>query len=287
MAARDALQQLVCAVRLQLCNSTAIKGWYFCGMHDILPAMSLAPRILIVDDDIGIRNLVSSYLEKHGYQVDTAGEPEEMRAKLGAGDYALIVLDVMMPGEDGLTALRTLLKNGGPPVIMLSAIGADIDRIVGLEIGAEDYLAKPCNPRELLARIRTVLRRAAGPRPQAPASVLDSARNDSDMVCFAGWRLDPMLRLLHDPEDKEVALSDGEFRLLRAFLQHPRRVLTRNQLLDYALGADSEAYDRVIDVQISRLRRKLTFGQRGAEMIRTIRNEGYMFVPAITGSPGR
>ena len=128
-------------------------------MNAILPAMDLATHILIVDDDAGIRSLVSSFLDKHGFQTDTAGNPDEMRAKLGGRRYDLIVLDVMMPGEDGLSALKKLQKNDGPPVIMLSAVGSDIDRIVGLELGAEDYMAKPCNPRELLARIRTVLRR--------------------------------------------------------------------------------------------------------------------------------
>jgi two-component system OmpR family response regulator len=216
-------------------------------------------------------------LEKHGFQTDTAGDPAEMRHKLSAYGYDLIVLDVMMPGEDGLSALRKLQANGGPPVIMLSAVGTDIDKIVGLEMGAEDYMAKPCNPRELLARIRTVLRRAAVPghsaRPaEEPAS--------SNLVRFAGWKVDLLARLLSDPDDQVVALSDGEFRLLRTFIEHPRRVLTRDQLLDYARGAESEHYDRAIDVQISRLRRKLSAGS-SAELIRTVRNEGYMFVPAV------
>jgi two-component system OmpR family response regulator len=259
--------------------------WYFRGMNAILPITNPSTRILIVDDDEGIRGLVSSFLEKHGFQVDTAGDPMEMRSKLKQGKYALIVLDVMMPGEDGLTALRTLQKSDGPPVIMLSAVGTDIDRIVGLEVGAEDYLAKPCNPRELLARIRTVLRRtsasgapAAPPAPSAPEATL----GEGVALHFAGWRLDLLARQLHDPSNIEVSLSDGEFRLLRAFLQHPRRVLTRNQLLDYVLGSGSEAYDRVIDVQISRLRRKLAFGQDRAELIRTVRSEGYMFMPSVS-----
>jgi two-component system OmpR family response regulator len=258
--------------------------WYFRGMNAILPVSSSATRILIVDDDEGIRSLVSSFLQKHGFQVDTAGDPMEMRRKLAQSPFALIVLDVMMPGEDGLTALKGLQKSGGPPVIMLSAVGTDIDRIVGLEVGAEDYLAKPCNPRELLARIRTVLRRTSSPAaattavPQAGAPI---ASDDGHTLHFAGWRLDLMSRLLHDPSNTEVALSDGEFRLLRAFLQHPRRVLTRNQLLDYVLGSDSEACDRVIDVQISRLRRKLVFSKDRAELIRTVRSEGYMFMPPV------
>ncbi len=258
-------------------------------------------RILIVDDDIGIRGLVSSFLEKHGFEVDTAGDVAQMYAKLEHETFSLIVLDVMMPGEDGLSALRQLQRRGTTPVIMLSAVATDVDRIVGLEIGAEDYLAKPCNPRELLARIRTVLRRvAATPSPGSPpnafaalgpASAATPANaapapatpsENPDILHFAGWRIDLASRVVHDPANAEVALSDGEFRLLRAFCEHPRRVLHRDQLLDYARGADRESYDRAIDVQISRLRRKLSFGAQRNDLIRTVRNEGYMFVPAVT-----
>ncbi|WP_432727428.1 response regulator [Variovorax sp. W6] len=256
--------------------------------------MNLSTRILIVDDDAGIRGLVASFLEKHGFQVDAAGHPAEMRERLAQAEYALIVLDVMMPGEDGLSALRDLQRIGGPPVIMLSAVGTDIDRIVGLEIGAEDYLAKPCNPRELLARIRTVLRRTshaaaiaatAGQQPPQPAAATHEAQQQqqqSSTLFFAGWRMDLEARQLHDPQDRPVDLSDGEFRLLRALVQHPRRVLTRDQLVQYALGAESDSYDRAIDVQVSRLRRKLASGETRADLIRTVRNEGYMFVPAVT-----
>jgi two-component system OmpR family response regulator len=248
-------------------------------------AVNLSTRILIVDDDAGIRSLVSSFLEKHGFHVDAAGHPAEMRERLAQASYALIVLDVMMPGEDGLSALRELQRIGGPPVIMLSAVGTDVDRIVGLEIGAEDYLAKPCNPRELLARIRTVLRRTAAPAA-VPPLVRDAGPgpgSETDAVLyFAGWRIDLAARLLHDPQDKPVTLSDGEFRLLRALVRHPRRVLTRDQLVGYALGSESDSYDRAIDVQISRLRRKLAFGDARADLIRTVRNEGYMFVPAVS-----
>ena len=249
-------------------------------MNAILTPMSTGSRILIVDDDSGIRTLISSFLEKHGYHTDTAADPSAMRTLLETQSYDLIVLDLMMPGEDGLTALRRLQKGEGPPVIMLSAVGSDIDRIVGLEMGAEDYLAKPCNPRELLARIRTVLRRAER-TPPAPAPK-DAAEAEEPGLRFAGWRIDLVGRSLTDPQGAPVTLSDGEFRLLRAFVEHPRRVLTRDQLLDYARGPDSEHYDRAIDVQISRLRRKLGPADRDAELIRTVRNEGYMFVPQVT-----
>ncbi|WP_232476087.1 response regulator [Flavisphingomonas formosensis] len=246
-------------------------------MNAIIDRMDLETRILIVDDDPGIRSLISSFLDRHGYRADAAADPLEMRQKLSGTRYDLIVLDVMMPREDGLTALRDLQRSDGPPVIMLSAVGTDIDRIVGLEMGAEDYLAKPCNPRELLARIRTVLRRTA--KQAESRSYEGSEESGSNGVRrFSGWRIDLLGRTLHDPDQMPIILSDGEFRLLRAFVEHPRRVLTRDQLLDYARGQDSEHYDRAIDVQISRLRRKLG----SDELIRTVRNEGYMFVPAVS-----
>ncbi|UAK26687.1 response regulator [Sphingomonas nostoxanthinifaciens] len=243
--------------------------------------MDITKRILIVDDDAGLRRLISSFLDKHGFTTETAANPIEMRERLAQDPYDLIVLDVMMPREDGLSALRSLQQDA-PPVIMLSAVGTDIDRIVGLEMGAEDYLAKPCNPRELLARIRTVLRRRqkeeGGPSPSQSANGGEARRG----LAFAGWRIDFDGRMLYDPDDQVISLTDGEFRLLRAFVEHPRRVLTRDQLLDYARGEDSEHYDRAIDVQISRLRRKLGEGRQGAELVRTVRNEGYLFVPSVT-----
>ncbi|WP_237449807.1 response regulator [Novosphingobium silvae] len=246
------------------------------------PAMDLQTRILIVDDDEGIRSLIGEFLAKHGYETVTAADPLEMRALLAREAFDLIVLDVMMPREDGLTAMRQMGADA-PPVIMLSAVGSDVDRIVGLEMGADDYLAKPCNPRELLARIRTVLRRRAAVTPAAePSTACDPAPNSGACLHFAGWRMDLGLRLLFDPTSALISLSDGEFRLLRAFAQHPRRVLTRDQLLDWSRGEDSEHYDRAIDVQLSRLRRKLAEGQGGGDIIRTVRNEGYLFVPAVT-----
>ncbi len=255
------------------------------------PSMDLQTRILIVDDDEGIRSLIGEFLGKHGYATETAADPEAMRALLAQERFDLIVLDVMMPREDGLTALRQLGPDA-PPVIMLSAVGSDVDRIVGLEMGADDYLAKPCNPRELLARIRTVLRRRAPVQgASAPVLTIVSDRsefapvaedvNSGEVLRFAGWRMDLGLRLLFDPTGKLISLSDGEFRLLRAFAEHPRRVLTRDQLLDWSRGEDSELYDRAIDVQLSRLRRKLADGDGGGDIIRTVRNEGYLFVPSV------
>jgi two-component system OmpR family response regulator len=245
--------------------------------------MNLDTSILIVDDDDGIRGLISDFLQKHGYRTATAADPFIMRAMLAQDHYDLIVLDVMMPREDGLTALRQMGPDA-PPVIMLSAVGSDIDRIVGLEMGADDYLAKPCNPRELLARIRTVLRRHGGGAPDTGGEVVPivPVEPGAEVLHFVGWRLDMGVRMLFDPSGQPIALTDGEFRLMRAFAEHPRRVLTRDQLLDWSRGEDSEQFDRAIDVQLSRLRRKLAMGEGGQEIIRTIRNEGYLFLPAVS-----
>lgn len=227
------------------------------------------PLVLVVDDDREIRDLVSTFLQSHGFRVAGAANGREMDARLAEARADLIVLDLMLPGEDGLAICRRLAAAAGPPVIMLSALGEETDRIVGLELGADDYLPKPCSPRELLARIRAVLRRHG----EAPKGTGGSGTN---CYRFDGWSLDPVSRRLLSPGGEEVLLSGGEFHLLRAFAERPHHVLTRDQLLDMARGLDAEVYDRSIDVQVSRLRRKLGDGT-GRELIRTVRNEGYMF----------
>jgi two-component system OmpR family response regulator len=225
-----------------------------------------AERIIVVDDDAGIRTAIRDYLQEHGYGVETAASAKELDALLSRGPADLIVLDVMMPGEDGLGVCRRLSVEPGPSIIMLSALGEDADRIIGLELGADDYLPKPCNPRELLARVRAVLRRRR------------ESRGRAGLECrFVGWRLDLVRRELHSPAGVLVNLTSGEFMLLRALLEHPQRILTRDELLDVARGPDVEAFDRAIDVQVSRLRRKLDDGSGQGGLIRTIRNEGYMF----------
>lgn len=244
------------------------------------PHLDASSRILVVDDDPEIRALLAEFLGAHGFAVEGAANGAEMDAALAARAFDLAVMDVMMPGEDGLSILRRLRATSRLPVIMLSAIGNDVDRIVGLEMGADDYLAKPCNPRELLARIRVALRRAQ--ERDGIAAVADAAPGAH--LTFEGWTIDLDQRLLTDPDDVLISLTDGEFRLLRAFVEHPRRVLSRDQLLDYSAGADTETYDRAIDVQISRLRRKLAHGRSG-ELIRTIRNEGYLFAPQVRRAP--
>ncbi len=227
--------------------------------------MDTPARILVVDDDPGIREVLSEYLTQHGYHVATAASAAEMDRSLATATVDLIVLDLMMPGEDGLSVVRRLSRTG-PPIVMLSAMGEDTDRIVGLELGADDYLAKPCNPRELLARVRAVLR-----RPREDTSVpADHA------LRFAGWTLDLMRRELTRPDGQVVGLSAGEFALLRTFAERPGRILTRDQLLEAARGSDADVFDRAMDVQISRLRKKLDDGS-GLEMIQTLRGEGYRF----------
>lgn len=232
------------------------------------------PNILLVDDDPGIRDVVSEFLTRHGYHVETAedGQAMDRAISLAERPFDLVVLDLMMPGEHGLEIARRLSAPGGPAIIMLSAMGEDSDRIIGLEVGADDYLAKPCNPRELLARIRAVLRRRH--EPVGEAGVIAE---------FAGWRLDLVRRELTSPDKVLITLSDGEFSLLRAFVEKPQQVLTRDQLLEQGRMRENEAYDRAIDVQISRLRRKLDGATRShEELIRTVRNEGYMFTPRVT-----
>jgi two-component system, OmpR family, response regulator len=233
--------------------------------------------ILVVDDDPDLRKLIGDFLQGHGYRVEVAENSAAMRRAIERERPGLVILDVMMPDEDGLSAARRLVTEGGPPVIMLSALGSDTDRIIGLEVGADDYLPKPCNPRELLARVRAVLRRRIPlPADADPQSTITRFE-------FGGWRLDAMRRELRDPSGTFINLSDGEFALLRTFVEHPQRVLSRDQLLEITRGRNVEVYDRAIDSQISRLRRKLN-ERADSEMIRTVRNEGYMLVTKVLRS---
>ena len=248
--------------------------------------MDTSPHLLIVDDDREIRDLLSRFLRKHGFRVSVAVGGREMWQALADRAIDLIVLDLMLPGEDGLTLCRTLRARSQLPVIMLTAMGEEIDRIVGLEIGADDYLAKPFNPRELAARIKAVLRRAgsesrrAGDRPGGRSGET-SGRRLGASVRFAGWSFDADKRELISPEGVLVPLSGGEFALLGAFVTHPQRVLSRDQLLDLARGRDAQPFDRSIDVQVSRLRRKIEADPREPAIIKTVRAVGYLFAPPV------
>jgi two-component system OmpR family response regulator len=230
-------------------------------------AAASEPHILVVDDDAGLRQHIGAYLAEHSLKVEVAQNAAEMEQVLASKPIEVVVLDVMMPGEDGLSICRRLAARNGPPVIMLSAMGEEVDRIVGLELGADDYLAKPCNPRELLARIRAVIRRREEGGVRLPADLGYS---------FAGFQLDMARRQLKAPNGVLVLLTAGEFALLLAFLSYPNRVLSRDELLERARGGEADVFDRAIDVQISRLRRKL-HACTERELILTYRGSGYMF----------
>jgi len=235
--------------------------------------MDLQPLILVVDDDPDLRRLITQFLYRHGYRVSEAGNVDEMWQAVNQQRPALIILDVMMPGGDGLTAACRLSREIGPPVIILSALGSETDRIIGLEVGADDYVAKPCSPRELLARVRAHLRRGRNGEPTAnPGSLVFE---------FAYWRLNVPRRELRDPDGILIEVSEAEFTLLCSFIEHPQQILSRNQLMDFAHRRGREVYDRAVDSQISRLRRKLN-DRTQVELIRTVRKGGYMLMPKVT-----
>jgi two-component system OmpR family response regulator len=236
--------------------------------------MSEAERILVVDDDAEIRDLLHTYLGKNGYRVTTAADGKGMWAALDREHVDLIVLDLMLPGDDGLVLCRTLRAGSTLPVIMLTARGDEMDRILGLEMGADDYLPKPFNPRELLARIKGVLRRAH----EMPAGPADG---EVGRLRFSGWCLDTAARQLHSPQGVVVPLSHGEYRLLHVFLTHPNRVLSRDQLLALTQGREAEPFDRSIDVLVGRLRKRLGDTARDQQIIQTARSEGYVLTARV------
>ena len=229
------------------------------------------PHILIVDDARDIREPLGQYLRQQGYRTQLAANAAEARRTLDEAAIDLVVLDVMMPGEDGLSLCRWLVAQGGPPVILLTAMADETDRIVGLEVGADDYVVKPFNPRELLARIRAVLRRV----PPTAAVI------QSDIRRFAGWTHHPVTRQLQHSDGRQVELTSAENKLLQVFLDHPRDVLSRSRLLDLTAGRDAKAYDRAIDNQISRLRRKIETDPKRHELLVTDWGGGYALVADI------
>lgn len=232
--------------------------------------MDESSHLLVVDDHRDIRESLSRYLQSHGYRVSAAANGEEMKRLLRTASADLVVLDIMMPGEDGLSLCRHLRETTALPVILLTAVAEDTDRIVGLEMGADDYLTKPFNPRELLARIRAVLRRSQQ-LPQNKDYIEGEQRH------FDGWTLDVKRRELLDAQGIAVALSTGEYRLLVAFINHPGVVLSRDQLLDITRGRDAQVYDRSVDNQVSRLRQKIENDPANPQLIKTIWGGGYQF----------
>lgn len=242
--------------------------------------MDMTPHILIVDDDRELRSLVSNFLTSSGYRVSLADSGAAMTQTMSAARIDLVILDIMMPREDGLSICRRLRAGGSMPIIMLTAAGSETDRVVGLEMGADDYLTKPFSTRELLARVRAVLRRAAMPAP-------GSAAGTGRVFEFAGWRLDVTRRQLHSPANALVDLRTAEFDLLLALVERPKHVLTRDQLLDLARGRAANAFDRSIDVHISRLRHRMEIDPKEPLLIKTVRGGGYVFTAEVTlnGAP--
>jgi two-component system, OmpR family, response regulator len=230
--------------------------------------------VLIVDDDAEIRTLLHDYLERNGYRCVAVADGKSMLGMLDQSPVDIIVLDLMLPGPDGLTLCRDLRAHSDVPVIMLTARGEDTDRIIGLEMGADDYLSKPFNPRELLARIKVILRRARGVVQLRVGEHMQRMR-------FADWKLDLTTRNLVSPKGVVVALSGAEFRLLKVFLERPNRVLNRDQLMELTQGQGAEALDRSIDVLVSRVRQRLEEDAREPRIIKTVRGEGYVLASAV------
>lgn len=224
--------------------------------------------ILIVDDDVQIRQLLRDYLSGFGMSVVDVADGRAMTAALESGSFDLVILDLMMPGEDGLSLCRGLRAKSNIPILMLTARGEAMDRVIGLEVGADDYVVKPFEPRELVARIQSILRRTRGSRESI---------SQQKEAGFMGWRLNYILRQLVSPEELVIPLSNAEFRLLTVLVEHPNRVLSREFLLDEARGRNMEIFDRSIDILISRLRQKLNDDPRTPSFIKTVRGEGYLF----------
>ncbi len=239
--------------------------------------MEQSPHILFVEDDPDIRGLVADFLERNGYRLSVAKDGREMDRLLGVSRIDLLILDIMLPKEDGLSLCRRVRAASDVPIIMLTARGSEVDRVVGLEIGADDYLTKPFGTHELLARIRALLRRAqsVGRMPQS---------RQRPALQFAGWKLDLGNRRLTAADGAQVPLTGGEFELLAAFCERPNRVLTRDQLLDLTRARSPALFDRSIDIQVSRLRRKIEADPKDPLLIQTVRSGGYIFTAEVTAA---
>lgn len=249
---------------------------YFASMGT--PGTGPTAHVLVVDDDREIRDLLGRFLTKHGYRVTAVQDGKDMRRALADWHIDLVVLDLMLPGEDGLSLCRDLRARSQIPVIMLTMMGEETDRIIGLEMGADDYLPKPFNPRELLARVKAVLRRAQGVATGASGTNAPGRKT----LRFNGWKLDLGLRRLESPQQLVVELTAREFDLLVAFVEHPQRVLTRDQLLDLSHGRAEIPFDRSVDMQVSRLRHKIEANPKEPELIKTVRGGGYVFAGIVS-----
>ncbi len=236
--------------------------------------MDAMPHILVVDDDREIRDLLARFLERHRFRVTAVRDARDARRAWPSAHFQLVVLDLMLPGEGGLDLARWMRQQSDVPIVMLTAMGEETDRIIGLELGADDYVPKPFNPRELLARMRAVLRRTADRPERRPGEAGRPMR-------FAGWTLEPARRRLLNPEQVEVPLTGGEYDLLLALVERANKVLTRDMLLDLLRGRQAGPFDRAIDVAISRLRRKLEDDGRQAQLIKTVRGGGYVLAADV------
>jgi DNA-binding response OmpR family regulator len=243
--------------------------------------MSHASHIFVVDDEAPAREMVGEYLKMHGFTVTLCDGGKSLRGAIEAGTPDLVVLDLNMPEEDGLSIIRDLKSRTNVPIIMLTATASPIDRVVGLELGADDYLAKPCELRELMARIRSVLRRSVPARSSTPPKAASEKLAKDQLVRFGTKWLDLAARALRDEEGNEHPLTASEFGLLRVFAANPKRVLSRERLLELANARDSEAFDRAVDLRIMRIRRKIEPDPAKPAVIRTIRGGGYLFSPAV------
>lgn len=256
-----------------------LEGAYGAGIAPAALLTTMAEhmkRVLVIDDDPAIRDMLDRYLSKQGYLVNTAADSAAMNRLMVEYSFDLVILDLMLAGEDGLVLARRIRDGSDLPIIMLTAKGDEIDRIIGLEMGADDYLPKPFNPRELLARMKSVLRRTdamqAGKANGSPAG---------DVARFAGWALDAAQREVRSASNQRIELTSGEFDLLCAFVAHPRRTLSREQLLDYAHGGKRFPFDRSIDIQVMRLRRKIEDDPKNPAIIKTVHGAGYIFTPKV------
>ncbi|WP_454692182.1 response regulator [Achromobacter aloeverae] len=250
---------------------------YLCSFEG---SMEARPRILIVDDDTDIREALSTYLLRFDFDVEAVCNGKEMRQRLEDRTYSLIILDVMLPGENGLSLCKHAAETLGLPVILLTAMTEQADRVVGLEIGADDYVVKPFDPRELVARIRSVLRRVAAKEDRKEAAAEE--RTDSCAYRFSGWRFDVSARELRSPAQEDIPISTAEFHLLKALVENANRILSRSQLLDLTQRSEAITFDRSIDSQISRLRKKLEADPKRPNLLKTVRGDGYMLATRVT-----
>src|SRR5579872_1463541 len=237
-----------------------------------------AVHILVVDDDQRIRQMLTRYFEQEGYRISVAADGPTMRAKLD-DTVDVILLDVVMPGQDGLTLAREIRASSDVGIIMLTGRDDVLDRVVGLEVGADDYIAKPFHLREVMARVKSILRRRSARLPQSQRTV--APRGDDEVICFEGWRLDASRRQLVSPSGEDVALTTGEFDLLSALTKHPGRVLGREALMDLTRGRSWEAFDRTIDAQVARLRKKIEVDPKNPTLVKSVRGVGYVFTGKV------